>query len=1298
VVLTSGGAATPATYRGDVVDNNGTVIVDVSSTSTTFTGGLLGNTYGDVYNPTGANKILESGTGNLDSVLTVDTANATTLNATTTNISGIATFTGSSVDFTGTTTMGSWNGPVYDRTGGTLIIEDNASPNPIVHADLDGDVTGTVSSIANHDTGDLTEGSNLYYTDTRVGTYIGGDRTYGNITTTGYVAGPAVFTIDPAGVGDNTGKVVIAGDLQVDGTTTTINSTTLTVDDKNIVLASGSADAATANGAGITVDGANATITYDGTNDEWDFNKDINVTGTVTSDGLTVAGATTLTHNSTVLSVDRTGGATALIELQQASTIRGYLGADSTKSLIVFNGSAAEKFSVSNAGIDVTGTVTADGLTLNNASTIVKIDSSNANARLDFVATRSNSNSNSFLFKDNLDKNKLSISQGGDISFYNSAGTTAKFYWDASEERLGIATDSPTATLQVGNLVSGQTGNVIINSEGGNPVGLRVASRVNRARIQVADNDTSGFIIAEDNIFSFGFADQASNNNLNITNSHNVGIGTTAPTHKLEVAGTTKAEQYLLDAIAKDISDTAVDVFVYDTRKDSDGGAWRKRTQHTSWYNETLNTSTRGSRKEFPAVAVIVTNSDRTFKIYDGDDPDLPLWLDSDTRKWYWDGVNTKVEAKNGIITLGVVGNSHLWSGNGVYLLNLISEKGQAATLTHSGTYSPQTFNLATGILDLDTSANRPFTLVNYVVNDVAMTVLPNAPIDSVTGLPVPTIAVATQEGISVIRDSGEVINLQTETNPGYNGIRDFFNVDFNSAGQLSFNSSQHGRSTGNYQNAVILKYPVSQYSNFQSDYSRAPNSINFGWDGSIISTEVINGGSIVGYWGKGKNTNHVEPYLAGKNIALKTDQYGLGLVDMDVLSGSSALACMIATNHNTGWMNGDIKLATLSDTDDTNVTDANIVTVTSFTAGTGGSVSTSGTQLTITQTSGSNGRAVSPTFSTELGKKYMFTAEGISSSGGAGFRAEVRGPEIVNNLFTGTSYITFDGTGGGLYVELYCMSGVGGSVTYDNILVQEIESDRSVNGGAGVGANGLQVFGTVTKTAMATGADLVGYSGFSSSNYLVQPYNSQLDFGTGDFSITGWINFTGSATRDIITRTDGTNGWVLQSTGKRLRLRIHNSSDYLAYFNDVLQPNVWNHFVVLRRNGYVTAFLNGKEEDSGISDDMSHTVSVNTPLLLSQNSVDKLALLRLSSTAPSAEQIKKIYNDEKFLFQENAKATLYGTSDAVTALAYDDDTNLLHVGTSAGRSVFRGLRRIDNTTDAVGTAISASNGMVAED
>ena len=113
------------------------------------------------------------------------------------------------------------------------------------------------------------------------------DLSVGNIITSGYLRGPATFTIDPAAHGDNTGTLVIAGNLQVDGTTTTINSSTVTVDDLNIQLADGAATPSAANGAGITVAGASATFTYNSTTDTWDINKDLagdvvgNVTGQV---------------------------------------------------------------------------------------------------------------------------------------------------------------------------------------------------------------------------------------------------------------------------------------------------------------------------------------------------------------------------------------------------------------------------------------------------------------------------------------------------------------------------------------------------------------------------------------------------------------------------------------------------------------------------------------------------------------------------------------------------------------------------------------------------------------------------------------------------------------------------------------------------------------------------------------------------------------------------------------------------------------------------------------------------------
>lgn len=86
------------------------------------------------------------------------------------------------------------------------------------------------------------------------------------------------------------GTVIVGGNLQVDGTTTTINSTELVIDDKNIVLASGALNATAADSAGIHVDGANADIFYDAPTDTWNFNKkvvapNIDVTGTLTVTG-----------------------------------------------------------------------------------------------------------------------------------------------------------------------------------------------------------------------------------------------------------------------------------------------------------------------------------------------------------------------------------------------------------------------------------------------------------------------------------------------------------------------------------------------------------------------------------------------------------------------------------------------------------------------------------------------------------------------------------------------------------------------------------------------------------------------------------------------------------------------------------------------------------------------------------------------------------------------------------------------------------------------------------------------------
>ena len=224
-----------------------------------------------------------------------------------------------------------------------------------------------------------------------------------------------------------------------------------------------------------------------------------------------------------------------------------------------------------------------------------------------------------------------------------------------------------------------------------------------------------------------------------------------------------------LKAIAKDISDTAVDVFVYDTRKDSDGGAWRKRTQHTSWYNEALNTATRGARKEFPSVAVIVAKVDGV-TIYDGDDPDMAMWMKFSMTNGYGSYLGrtaatvTSVHMLNGNLCVGR-GNSGY--GEALLRANFISE--------HSVNYAVSGWRQLQPIAgrDLDATSNVELNyaginaIINIAINDVAMTVLPNAPIDPDTGLPVPTIAVATASGVSVIKDNGSVVDI-TVNNASY--------------------------------------------------------------------------------------------------------------------------------------------------------------------------------------------------------------------------------------------------------------------------------------------------------------------------------------------------------------------------------------------------------------------------------------------------------------------------------------------------------------------------------------------------
>jgi hypothetical protein len=144
-----------------------------------------------------------------------------------------------------------------------------------------------------------------------------------------------------------------------------------------------------------------------------------------------------------------------------------YLSTFDTGGVALYH-NGVKKFDTTATGIDVTGTVTADGLTVvqNSASLFSSLfqnaGTGTVELRLAPSAYPNNigstarwasiqainegaGNPTSLAFLTNPisedPKERLRIASNGDISFYEDTGTTPKFFWDASAERLNLTGD-----------------------------------------------------------------------------------------------------------------------------------------------------------------------------------------------------------------------------------------------------------------------------------------------------------------------------------------------------------------------------------------------------------------------------------------------------------------------------------------------------------------------------------------------------------------------------------------------------------------------------------------------------------------------------------------------------------------------------------------------------------------------------------------------------------------------------------------------------------------------------------------
>jgi len=311
----------------------------------------------------------------------------------------------------------------------SLIDEDNMATNSAtrppsqqsVKAYVDG-LTGVPTSITVADESSDTTCFPVFVT---AATGNLGPKTGSNITfnsSTGLLSATAVTT---------TGNVVVGGNLQVDGTTTTVNSSTMTVTDKNIEIAKGAGNDAAADGAGITIDSSDGDKTWNWVNSSsaWTSSEHIALPD----------GKHLYIGNAQDVRIYHNGSSSGIVldnphdfYLLNASETMGCFKANGAVDLYHDN---SKKFETTAAGVTVTGTVTDSkgdvrnipGASKSSAHTLVAGDA----GKVIYISTGGVTVPNSVMSDGNAvtiinnSGSDQTITQGSGFTLYNTADASS---------------------------------------------------------------------------------------------------------------------------------------------------------------------------------------------------------------------------------------------------------------------------------------------------------------------------------------------------------------------------------------------------------------------------------------------------------------------------------------------------------------------------------------------------------------------------------------------------------------------------------------------------------------------------------------------------------------------------------------------------------------------------------------------------------------------------------------------------------------------------------------------------------